>query len=220
MAVWLWMVGSFGGKWFEQVRLALSDELRSGPVMSWDAEQAYERGMRVLGRLVSVALPMVIVPWGTCVVLRLLQTRLLFSWEVVRPDHARLSLSAGFRRMGSTVALGHLGWTVLQSVIALAICLLVGWEMCGNGLARVSWTAGEGAARGLLDLGLRPIRLLGFSLLIVGLADTVWQGVAYERRIRMTAREVREELRNSERRSNGATGAGQVTTEVHAAPGR
>ena len=76
------------------------------------------------------------------------------------------------------------------------------------------------SVQSLLDLGVRPIRLLGVSLLIVGLADLVWQGVAYEKRIRMTAQEVREELRNSERRANDATVPGQMATEVQAAASR
>lgn len=219
VVVWLWMLGSFGAKWFEQFQLVLSEELRITTSMSWNAQLAWQRGMTGLVRLASVIWPMVVIPWVACVGLRLLQTRLLVSWEAVRPDLGRLSLVAGFRRFGATRAMGNLGRTFLQCLIASGICLLVGWEMCMPGPCGTSWGAGAGAVQAVLGQGIRPIRLLCSCLLLVGLADLVWQWVAYERRIRMTAEEVREELRNSERRSKGTTGAGHQTTEVHPAPG-
>jgi flagellar biosynthesis protein FlhB len=214
VAVCLWMMECFGGGWFEQFRLVLGEELRSGIELSWNGQQAWDKGMRVAVRLASVTWPLVFVPWVTCVGLRLLQTRFLFTWETLRPDQERLSFSAGFRRMGAAVAGGNMGRTILQCLVAGGICAAVGWAMSGDGPARWSWATGEGVVQGLLDLGLRPFRILGFSLVFVGLADLIWQGVAYERRIRMTAQEVREELRNSERKANGRVAGGQMLAEV------
>jgi flagellar biosynthesis protein FlhB len=220
MGVWLWMMECYGASWFEQIRSTLGEELRGGIVVSWNAQQAWSRGVGIAMKLAGVAWPLVIVPWATGVGVRLLQTRLLFTWETLRPGPERLNLFSGLRRMGAGLVGGSLGRTVLQCLVACGIGGVVGWSLSVNGASRLTWTAGEGAVQGLLDLGLGPIRSLGFSLLTLGLADLVWQGIAYERRIRMTAQEVREELRNSERTANGSKGAGQKSAEVQPAPAR
>jgi len=216
----IWMMDHFGGQWFDQFQQVLDQELRNGLQVTWQAQQAWDQLVRVAVTLAGMAWPLVVVPWATCLGARFFQTRFLFAWGALRPDPERLSVFSGFRRMGTAIFGRSMGRTILQSLVAGGICGAVVWAMSGDVHNPGSWTALEGAIQGLLDSGLRPMRTLCFSLMLVGLADLVWQGVAYERRIRMTAEEVREELRNSERKSNGARSSGQMTVEVEMSPSR
>lgn len=220
VAVGLWMVECFGGHWVEQFRMVLDQELRSGIQVTWSSPQAGDMFARVSVAFARVAWPLAIVPWSIGIGVRMLQTRFLFTWEAVRPDSERLGIFAGFRRMGAAVTGGNLKRTLLQCLVAGGICSAVIWAMWADKTGRFSWTAGEEAVSGFLVIGFRPLRILGFCLLLVGLADLVWQGVAYERRIRMTSQEVREELRNSERNSNSPGAAGPRASEVQFAPSR
>ena len=220
VAVCLWMMECFGTQWVEQFRMVLEKELQSGIRVTWNGQQAWETLGRMAVALASIAWPLVIVPWSIGIGMRMLQTQFLFTWISLRPDPERLSLFAGFRRIGTAVAGRSMGRTILQCLVAGGICCAVIWTMSGDRPCQISCTAGEGVSPGILDFGVRPIRVLCFSVLLVGLADLVWQGVAYERRIRMTAQEVREELRNSERNPHGTRGAGQMTAEVEFTPSR
>lgn len=219
-AVCLWMMECFGEEWIEQFRRVLQQELQGGMQVIWNGQHAWSTFARVSMGLVKIAWPLVIVPWSIGIGVRMLQTRFLFTWQALRPDPERLSFFGGLRRMGSAVAGATMRRTLLQCLIAGAVCCAVVGTMAGEGPGPFYWIAGDGAAPGLLESGFRPIRVLCGSLLLVGLADLVWQGVAYERRIRMTAQEVREELRNSERNPQGPRGAGQMTAEVQFSPSR
>lgn len=220
VVVWLWMMDQFGGQWFDQFQRVVDEELRSAVQVTSRGQQAWDHLVRVAVSLAEIAWPLVVVPWATCIGVRICQTRFLFTWESLRPDPERLSFVSGFRRMGTTIVGGNMGRTILQSLVAGGICGAVVWAMSGDVRNPISWISQEGAIQGLLDSCLRPMRTLCFSLMLVGLADLVWQGVAYERRIRMTAEEVREELRNSERNPNGPRGAGQMSAEVGMSPTR
>ena len=215
-AVALWLIEAWGAAWWAEWQQVLHQELQRG----WSSELT---GNGVWLRLLSLArtlgktvLPLVLLPWGAAIGVRLCQTRLLFTWSPLRPDWSRLGFPGGWGRLFG------MGWgsSLGRGIIQLAVTAGLAWGVIHaldlRLLALESGNSASSVVEGFLGFVRSPIHILGVGVVIVGLADLAWQVIAYERRIRMTSEEVREEIRQSERQKphRPATGNLSATPDV------
>ena len=156
------------------------------------------------------ALPPLLVLLGVAVAVNLVQTGLLYSPGVLAPDLARINPVEGARRTVSTRSL-------LRVVLNLAkigvVAAIAGWSIATLlpefvALAGVEAADASGVPRssGVAPLlfetirrtGVRLAFQLGGGVLALALLDYALQKWAFERDLRMTRQELREELRSAE----------------------
>jgi flagellar biosynthetic protein FlhB len=117
--------------------------------------------------------------------------------ELALPDPARLSPGAGFRRIVSVNGAVNLAKAVLKILVVLAIAAAVLWSVGRAAVATpdlapldILWFAGTGLRRLFLAMAAALAVLAGL--------DFAWQRWRYERSLRMTRQEVRDEQRETE----------------------
>jgi flagellar biosynthesis protein FlhB len=120
-----------------------------------------------------------------------------FSWHAVSPRLDRLSPAAGLRRIFST----DRWFTVVRDVVKLALLLVIG-ALCLRAAIRpllsapgLDPAAGPILARHLL---VHLAALVGAGAAAFALVDAAWSRHAWIKRLRMSHRELRQELRETE----------------------
>jgi flagellar biosynthetic protein FlhB len=120
----------------------------------------------------------------------------LFSTAAIAPDLRRLDASEQLRTLLSGERWVALGLSALKLAVLLAVAVLVIAPSARGVLALPLGDAAR-AAPALLALLLDFVLRMGATLLALGALDLVYQRVQHARRMRMSAREVRDELRES-----------------------
>lgn len=129
--------------------------------------------------------------------IHLLQTGLLWSTEALAPRASRLSPARGVRRLFGVQPSVEL----LKAVLKVLFVGAVLWRTAQPDLATVAGLSEATVADGLratLDLLGRLLLGILAPLLLLGLADLAWSHWRYERDLRMTREEVRDEIRQRE----------------------
>ena len=129
--------------------------------------------------------------------INLLQTGALFTWAPLAPDPARLDAAAGLGRMLSARAFGRLAVALLKlAAVGLVAGLTLRSEaalLAGLGQAPPERIAAVAAAL----LGTLAFRT-AFVFAVLGVLSWAWERLRWERDLRMTRAEAREELRRYE----------------------
>jgi flagellar biosynthesis protein FlhB len=148
--------------------------------------------------LVGAAAALLVAAWLLTILVRLLQVGPLLVPSLAQPDVARISPAAGLRRIvaGDTFARGGL-WLLRLIVVAL----LVWWTLAHEAplLAALVHASPGGLVLTLGQLLTTFVLRLAGGLLAVAALDALWQWSSHERRLRMTADEVRAERREASR---------------------
>ncbi|HZW30957.1 MAG TPA: EscU/YscU/HrcU family type III secretion system export apparatus switch protein [Isosphaeraceae bacterium] len=146
-----------------------------------------------LGVLVGVLVPAAVVALAA----GLFQTRGRIAPGVLGPDLQRLNPLAGLRRMVSWEALIGLLWPLLKlAVVALAV-----QGPARHILETLPTALGGGIGPQYAALGdavLTTLRNGAGALVVLGIADLAYRRWQFSRQARMTRRELREELRQTE----------------------
>ncbi len=141
--------------------------------------------------------PVAAVSVAATVVLTGIQTRFKFTGSLLAPKFSRLNPAQGFTKMFSGKSLVEL----LKSLIKLVVILVVVYTEIQSRLSQVAslpmtdvesalfWTAGAAYA---------VMMKIALLMVVFGAADFMYQWWSYERSIRMTKQEVKEELKRSE----------------------
>ncbi|ADU28053.1 flagellar biosynthesis protein FlhB [Ethanoligenens harbinense] len=180
---------------------SLSDGMRGMLANLTSAVSGYEdmraRMTAALSVLIGVAVPVMLVAFAATVATTLAQTRLLVSLDQLKPDLSRLNPLEGIKRLFSVRSLVELGKSILKVVLVGAvvyfeiqpqmhtILLLYNMSLAQS----FSWVAGI-----LADIG---IKVAGVMLLL-GAIDYFYQWFQYEKDIRMTKEEIKEEYKQME----------------------
>jgi len=127
----------------------------------------------------------------------IVQTGLMFRPNLLAPDFGRLNPLSGFTRLFSRKSLVQ----CLKSLVKIALVSLLVWNGLSAAIPDISGLSVEDPLTSL-DLTRSVVeRLLltsGLFLFIVGLLDYGWQWWEHERSLRMTQKELREEMREAE----------------------
>lgn len=125
------------------------------------------------------------------------QVGLLVAPEALQPQWTRLNPLAGFRRIVSMSALARLGVSLAKLAVVIAIAA---WSV-GAALPSLVQLTGLDPATTLVYLETAIVKLafqLAAALVFLALADYLFQRWRFERDLRMTKQEIREELKEME----------------------
>ena len=145
----------------------------------------------------EVALPIMLVAVGVGISATMIQTRLSVSPSQLKVDFSRMSPIQGIKRLFSMRSLFELFKSMLKiaavgTVIYFELRPQVGKILLlfDSGLnVSIAWVAST-----VLDIGIKA----SIALFVIGIADYFFQWYTYERDIRMTKEEVKEEFKQME----------------------
>lgn len=188
LAAWIWPQGASGPAAILQGLLERPEAI------------GHSAGAGILSLTAAVAVPLLpwfIIPAAMVLISLFAQRGLTVAPDRLQPKLSRISPLAGFKRkFGLTGIVEFLRSTVKLSVIAaLLIWLLL--SQSGTVLQTTALSAGQNI---ILAANLMGSFLLWLFLLqiTISLADLLWQHFDHHRRLRMTRKEMTDELRSSE----------------------
>ncbi len=122
-----------------------------------------------------------------------------FSSEAMQFKPDKLNPVSGFKRLFSLQALMELSKTVLKFVFVTGLAMLILWWFSGELLQ-----LGQGDVRTEIVHGfgllLRAFFLLSLVLILLAVLDVPWQLWQYNRQLKMTRQEVKDEMKDTEGR--------------------
>jgi flagellar biosynthetic protein FlhB len=144
-----------------------------------------------------ILLPILGIVFIVSLLVGFVQTGFLFSSGPITPELSRINPLAGLRRIFSKRSLVEL----LKSIVKIAILGFLGYSFV-QGMERDVFSLWKVSLSGILQFItgsiLRFSQEAGIFLLVLGLADYLFQRREFESNIRMTKEELKEELKETE----------------------
>jgi flagellar biosynthetic protein FlhB len=121
----------------------------------------------------------------------------LFSMHAVAPKGSKLSLISGLGRIFGTHALVELGKALLKFSL---VALVLWWSLMSNmdGLIRIGHMGLEPALSAAGVMIMQSALWVALSLAVIALIDVPYQKYAFNKRMRMTKQEVKDEYKQME----------------------
>lgn len=207
VVVALMLLAIFGGLYFFAIpTISKIGQLMSGLFAELATMQITEESIPTLFgsvalNVVSIVLPFMLLSLVAGVVANLGQIGFLVTGETVKPNLNKLNPLAGLKRLFSLKAATRTLFGILKISVVGAILMWTLWEMLTRNdesivlLADAEW--GSWVAYGadvVVTMGLRAV----VALLILSVFDVVYQRWQYEKDLRMTKQELREEMHRLE----------------------
>jgi flagellar biosynthetic protein FlhB len=167
------------------------------PQRDWQVEDVHHGGVVVFFQVIRLSAPIVLAALVAGVVVNAAQVGWLLTLEPLKPDLNRVNPLTGFSRLFSSRSAVEL----LKSVIKVAIVSLIAYNTAQAQLPVFISTAQmeTGVAVGTLGATLYSLSLrVCVAMLILAALDYVYQRVEFEKSIRMTREELRQEAREME----------------------
>lgn len=204
---------SSGGDIVSGAQLLMSNSLSLDPSVLTDTGQlpmylgsAYGKAMHLLmpvlmGLLVmAIVGPMLLGGWN-------------FSMQAAMPDLNRINPLTGLGRIFSLNSLMELLKSLLKFIVLGAVAAMAWWASRGELIGLSS----EPAAQGLAHAGklfLHSFAFLSGALLLIALLDVPYQLWQYEKQLKMTKQELRDEYKESEGRPEVKARVRQIQREM------
>ena len=145
----------------------------------------------------SAALPLLLIGVLTAVIVTFFQTRMAFSWEVMKFKLERISPMKGFKRMFSMRALVELLKAVVKiTCLSVAIYLFVKSRM--HEFARLMDGSVAGAVAYTGKTAIALVNTVGIAFIFVAGFDFLYQWWEYEKNLRMSKQEIKDEYKQME----------------------
>jgi flagellar biosynthetic protein FlhB len=192
-AAFMWLAGS---SWRARLQQAATDALVSAPRLQSGANAILVASGSVLRLGGDLLIGLGFTVFATVLLFELIQTGPVLSTQPLRPDFSRLNPANGFKRVFSIRLLIETGKNVLKLAVYGAIAIL----MIRYAVTAVTpaVTNADGLAAAMAGMG---GRLLGFFL-VAAVAFTILDQIIsrqdFQKRMRMTRRDIRRELRDRE----------------------
>lgn len=183
----------------------LLDGVRAMTVALLDGRAEPLANPAALSKALKAALPGVLVPAagivGACVVAAILagavQFKPLTTFEPIRPQWSRLSISAGLKRMVSLRG----GVRTALALAKLAVLAWLGASVVQTGVAgflTVAQSDAEHFATRLAGMARSTLVPLGTALVVLAAVDWLFQRWQYRRDLRMTRQDWKEDFKRME----------------------
>ena len=151
----------------------------------------YELGNEVLGSLA----PLFGLLFVAAAMTSIGQVGFLFTPDKLTPDPNRINPLKGFERIFSSQSVAKLGFGLFKVMIVAIVSGTVLWLRSGL-LLEAAQLEAPALARLLSDTAFETVFWVGFALLVLALGDLVFQRWKHEQDLKMTAQEVKEEMKN------------------------
>jgi len=150
-----------------------------------------------LSAWLHATLPLLALAFAGAMASTLFQTRGLVHWPAMRPDFSRLNPRANLGQIFSRSNAMQLLLAVVKMLVAGLVC----WRVLGADLARLAtatfWAAPQ-LARELLRLGFKVLFAIALMEGAIAGLDVLRVRLQYNRRLRMSRQELREEMKETE----------------------
>jgi len=158
--------------------------------------------LTLIRKVVLILLPVLVVAFIIAVLANIVQFGVIFSFHPMKPQWSRINPINGLKRIFSKRALFELGKAIFKMlVVAVVGYLTIKSEY--HKLSTIMNAPGIGESHNLLIrfIGSTAYKLFlraSIALLLLALLDYLYQRWQFEKEIRMTREEVREELKRTE----------------------
>lgn len=169
----------------------LAGRVDNAPMLLWQLSAS-----SIIGMLITLA-PFFVTVMLAAIIANLLQTGPLLSWHPVRPDFNRLNPVHGFKKLLSARMLFELVRSCIKLILLASVAYYALQKMTAQ-FAHLSGLPAVAYLRLLLDdIGALGIKL-ALTLAGVALLDFVYTRREFLKKMRMSQREVREEIKQRE----------------------
>lgn len=159
--------------------------------------QLPEIGQMGIWTLLKTVAPIVFAGAGLAVMITLLQTRFLVSGEIIRPKFSKISPLQGFKRLFSLKSIVEAAKGILKITLLLIIIFGSIKDLVDES-AKYLFTDIGSALQHLLGVsGVMMIKII-IAFIVISAADYVYQWWEYERQMRMSKQEVKDEYKQTE----------------------
>jgi flagellar biosynthetic protein FlhB len=168
-----------------------------GATQDWSPEGVRQLLVQALWVSVLVGGPIALGGMLLGVAANLLQVGFLFTLEPLTPNFGRLNPLEGLKRIFSRRSLVEL----VKSLLKMGLVGFVAYQTVRDDLGRfptLMQVGLPGAVRFMMDLISRLLLTVGILMLILAIADYLYQRFEYEVSLRMTKQELKEEFKNIE----------------------
>ena len=181
-------LAAYMGFCFSKVDLA--EDLVIGDVL-------HELIMQALGLIARSVLPITLVTAGCAIVATFAQTRMLVSSELMKPKFSRINPLEGFKRLFSLKSVIN----ALKGLLKISILMIIVY-MSIDGMfhesAKYLYVDLKASAGHLFDQGMSMIVKIGIAFIALAALDFLYQWWDYERNLRMSKQEIKEEYKQME----------------------
>lgn len=193
-AFWL-LAGRIGEQLAGYMRFCFTKvDLAGGPEID---DMLHELVMQALGLLARSVLPLTLVTAGCAIVATFAQTRLLVSSELIKPKFNRINPLEGFKRLFSLKSVIN----ALKGLLKISILMVIVY-MSIKGMfhesAKYLYVELRASAKHLFSEGMSMVVKIGLAFIALAALDFMYQKWDYERNIRMSKQEIKEEYKQME----------------------
>ena len=147
--------------------------------------------------LLKTAFPLLLVTALCAVAATFAQTRMLVSAELMKPKFNRVNPLQGFKRLFSLRSLVE----ALKGILKITVLMLMIYLSLRNSVLESSkylYTGLHAASAHLLEAGRAMVIRIAIAFLALAAADFLYQWWHYEREMRMSKQEIKEEYKQTE----------------------
>ncbi|WP_295737898.1 flagellar biosynthesis protein FlhB [uncultured Oscillibacter sp.] len=156
-----------------------------------------ELTMQALGLMARTVLPITLVTAGCAVVATFAQTRLLVSGELMKPKFNRINPLEGFKRLFSLKSVIN----ALKGILKISILMVIVYFSIENMFhesAKYLYVDLRASCTHLFSQGVSMVVKIALAFIALAALDILYQWWDYERQIRMSKQEIKEEYKQTE----------------------
>ncbi len=157
----------------------------------------HELTMQAIGLIVRTVLPITLVTAACAITATFAQTRLLVSSELMKPKFSRINPLEGFKRLFSLKSVIN----ALKGLLKISILMvIVYFSIKGmfHESAKYLYVDLKASASHLFSQGMGMIIKIGIAFIALAALDFMYQWWDYERGLRMSKQEIKEEYKQTE----------------------
>ena len=157
----------------------------------------HELTMQALGLMLRTVLPITLVTAGCAIIATFAQTRLLVSGELMKPKFNRINPLEGFKRLFSLKSLIN----ALKGILKISILMVIVYmsiEGMFHESAKYLYVELQASCSHLFSEGMGMVMKIALAFVALAALDILYQWWDYERQIRMSKQEIKEEYKQTE----------------------
>jgi flagellar biosynthetic protein FlhB len=188
----LWLI-----PWWRQQLITLTNVVYMITPVEFNVSFATSVGMLVLSTLLRLLAPLFVIVVVVGLIANLAQVGFIFSTEPLALRLDRLNPIAGFQRIFSRRSLANL----VRNVIKVSLVAIVAYNSLKSEhhlIPRLPLVGVTGFAATLSALSRRLLWQCGAAMFLLAVADYAYQRWEYEKSLRMSMQEIKEEFRQTE----------------------
>jgi flagellar biosynthetic protein FlhB len=194
MFLFFWFIGSFFG---EQLLKIFSHSFRENMLLEVTERSVYDMFISLLIQAAMILGPVLVVALTAALIANYVQVGFLFSTEAIAMKLERINPLQGFKKIYSLRAIVEMLKSILKISLVGFVTFLVLWLNRDQllSLSQISVAAAVSIIAGfLVQMGL----FASIALLFLSIFDYVYQRYDYEKNIRMSKNDVKDEFKKTE----------------------